>query len=157
MPYVKRKMMKLDRDDWISVEHMVGAMLVRAQYTKLVNYYPTSTPANLTLDRLEERVAELQKEKGESWKWIIRKDESGSWDEPNLDLSPIPYYGFGQPLELYVGCNGFLLTVSDTAKVFGLPAMTVAAVKLLLFRDEKVLEELLRRSLLPRKEWESTR
>lgn len=150
-------MQKLSGEKWISAEHMVGSMVVRAQYTKLVNYYPATTPASLTLDLLEAKVADLQKEKGVTSKWLIRKDESGSWDLDNLDLSPLPYYGFGKPLELYVGCNGFLLTVKQVAKVFGLPAMTVAAVKLLLFKDEKVLEELLRRSLLPRKQWESTR
>lgn len=142
---LQRKFTVLNKDLWGTQGQVVSRMLVRAQFSKIVNYYAAKLPKDVSLDKLEGKVLDMRTASGSKSQWFARIDERGTWRLDNLKLTDMPYYGFGNPFELYVGCNGSLLTIDQVSKVFGIPAMTIVALKLLLIRDEAVLENLLSR------------
>ena len=133
------------------------------QYLKLVNYFGDQLGDEWGGDFYRHHDMDKIRQGRDNFnEWIsqqehefVRKQSTDPWGPEVCFAKAAPDVRLGYPLELYLGCGGRVLTLSQASRRLCVPTATLMDWKLELMLDHLVIGRVLEMMLNPRPTWAS--
>lgn len=160
-PHVKRGGVKPDHPPFV----MTKTEVLLVQYTKLLNYlahdlHPDWGGEHCTTDEQREHCRRtflddtLADDPTMPYRWLHKRDLDRPWGPGNLRFRDYPCLDFGRPYEVYLCCNGAVLSALQASRLLAIDKVELVKLKLRLLYDRKVIQETVKRLLQPRTDWD---